>query len=357
VKPRQPFHSDSRPENSGIPFFTVWAPVAILACLLGPTRSVMAMTAGTQGPSDSLVLYKGTGEYKGDLWYPESYSADQIKKGSSAIPAGKAKALMRNRIDAWWPVLTKYLPFSRPELAYAFFLGEATLESTLNPGVETAIADWGQNPAHAYGLLQTAETGYSSQFPGWMKEDVPGFAQAPLTPRNFYDPVVSVDMGLRKACWFSLKAREDLIAKKGFAKDAPLSAFATSRDFWMLILKGFNTGWATLDVQESGSWTVNKAWYEFYGTWSPAMSAWYLAENHLYDDVKSYHTDSRVNAYLKTPYDWLIKAPTAIGPAAKRATRTRSTAAVTPGSILAEGHPYTLTGRSFARPDPPPRLP
>jgi hypothetical protein len=286
------------------------------ACLAVLLLGLPWLAAGQAGTA--LALYHSTGAYQGDMWFPDGVTLDQIKQGSAAIPVRTAKLILRNRIDAWWPVLLKHFPFASRDLAYAFFIGEATLESTLNPGVETAIAPWGQNPAHAYGLLQTAETAYRSDFPGWMPEEVEGFPQAPLTPRNFYDPVISVDMGLRKACWFSRKAREDMVGKRGFAADAPLPAFGAVPDLWMLVLKGFNTGWATYDVQENGRWTVNRAWYDFYGTWSPAMSAWYLKEGHLDDDAHTWHTDPRVGPYLAAPYAWIT------GSVATRAEARRS---------------------------------
>jgi hypothetical protein len=265
-------------------------------------------------------LYEGTGAYQGDLWFPDGTPIETIKRESSKITPKAAKTLIRNRVDAWWDVLLGYFPFPSREHAYAFFLGEASLESTLNPGVETAIADWGVNPAHAYGLFQTAETAYSSDFPQWMREEVPGFPQAPLTPRNFYDPVVSVDMGLRKACWFTLKAKEDLILKKGFQAGDPLAAFGRTDEFWMLVLKGHNTGWATLDVQEGGTWTVNRPWFEFYGAWAPAMGHWYLKGNHLYDDLFTWHTDPRVKPLTADPYSWISKA----APAAARPSESNS---------------------------------
>lgn len=260
---------------------------------------------GSDAAGNHLPLHRASGAYAGELWFPDGTPVETIKRESSRIPPRQAKTLLRNRIDAWWSVLTRYFPFPDRRIAYAFFYGEATLESTLNPGVETAIADWGVNPAHAYGLFQTAETAYASDFPHWMPEDVPHFPQAPLTPRNFYDPVVSVDMGLRKACWFSLKAREELAAKKGIPREASLEAFGRDPDFWMLVLKGHNTGWATLDVQEGGRWTVNRPWYDFYGAWAPALGAWYLNEGHLHDDAITWHTDGRVAPYLKDPYAWI----------------------------------------------------
>lgn len=57
--------------------------------------------------------------------------------------------------------------------------------------------------------------------------------------------------------------------KPGFA-NAILSDFRCSADFWMLMLKGFNTGWATYDVYQNGVWRINDGWVNFYGTWVPA---------------------------------------------------------------------------------------
>lgn len=303
--------------------------------------AAFAQTETRRTFDNALPLHASTGAYKGELWFPDGTTVDAIKKGAAAIPVQAAKKILRNRIDRFWPVLTLYFPFPSREIAYAFFIGEATLESTLNPGVETAIADWGKNPAHAYGLLQTAETAYSSEFPDWMVEDVPGFPQAPLTPRNFYDPVVSVDMGLRKACWFSKQAQADLILKKGFPPATTLSAFGKSPDLWMLVLKGFNTGWATFDVQSDGQWTVNKAWYDFYGTWSPAMSAWYLKEGHLEDGINTWHTDGRVRPYLADPYTWIT---TQVGTVSVRVSRKGAGAAPRPSQPTARKY----AGKEFA---------
>lgn len=110
----------------------------------------------------------------------------------------------------------------------------------------------------------------------------------------------------------------------------------------MPVLKGFNTGWATFDVQVNGEWTVNKAWYDFYGTWSPAMSAWYLKEGHLEDGINTWHTDERVNPYLANPYAW-ITSQVGIGPADVKVGRTGEAPNPSgPSSRIAAGAAFAL---------------
>lgn len=256
---------------------------------------------------NAMQLYNATNNYTGQLYFPVGTSVKNIRAQSKNITQGMCKKLIRNRVDACWPVLLENFPFSNKEQAYAFFLGLATLESTLGVTVETAIADWGVNPAHSYGPFQTAETGFLNNFE-YMPETVPNFMQAPLYPEYFYDPVVSVDMGLRKLCWFSIQAQKEISTKLYGGVSKPLAEYKQLSDFWMLVLKGFNTGWATYDVQENGKWQVNKEWYDFYGSWVPALGRFYLEDGHLFDDVWTYHTDARSEIYLSTPYSWITSS-------------------------------------------------
>jgi hypothetical protein len=266
-------------------------------------------------PGNELILYKATNQYSGELYYPAGTPSSQIKEKNKGWTKGEAKKLIRNRIDRWWDLLIKYIPFPSREYAYAFFIGQATFESTLDPSCETAIGDWGTSSAHAYGVFQTAETAYDTPFPNWMKEPEPAeFPQAPLTKtltEYFFDPVVSTDMGLRKSIWFSFQVKEEMITKKGFKATDPLYKFGKSPDFWMLMMKGFNTGAANFDVKRSdGSWFVDNGWWNFYGIWAPGMSQWYLKEKHLYDDANTFYYDPKINnsTYLSNPYDWLTMA-------------------------------------------------
>ncbi len=264
-------------------------------------------------PGNEIALYNASADYIGELYFPQGSQADFIRTQASAISKEQSKKIIRNRIDRWWDILINYIPFPSKETAYAFLLGHATLESTLNPALETAYTPgWCANPAHAYGLIQTAETAFSSTCPGWMIETVPDFPQAPLTENYFLDPVSSFDMGLRKLCWFSMQAQSEMRSRKPGFEGADLNDFRCSADFWMLMLKGFNTGWATYDVYENGEWSINTGWVDFYGTWVPATAKFYLYEDHLSDPEWTWHTDQRCISYLSDLYGWLCRIPVTV---------------------------------------------
>ncbi len=74
-----------------------------------------------------------------------------LQAGASALSKQQVKALLVKEIDSSWGVVQRALGFSTKEQAYAFFLGLASRESTLNAGLET-----GDGAAHSYGPIQAA---------------------------------------------------------------------------------------------------------------------------------------------------------------------------------------------------------
>jgi hypothetical protein len=285
---------------------------SFLIVIIGLTLSITKHSSADEiSPGNELIILNATGiynNYKGELWFKEGTSVETIKSGAEQIKGAAAKKLIRNRVDRNWSILLKYIPFPSKDIAYAYLMGNATLESKIEPWLETAIAPWGTNAAHAYGVFQTAETAFKNTFYPYTQEIVPDFPQAPLQPYSFFfDPVVSTDMGLRKMCWFAIQARKELIDMKGFKNTDPLYKFGQYPDFWALILKGFNTGHAIFDstVNSVRKPYFTKGWYNFYGVWAPTLAQWYLNENHLTDAEISWHEDPRAQKYAKDPFSWI----------------------------------------------------
>ena len=294
-------------------YFEKTIKVVILLIIISFFINNLKLKAGEIEAENIITLYNASGDYSGEMYFPPGSSAAYIRMQNANISKEQSKRIIRNRIDRYWEVIINYIPFPSKIKAYAFMLGHSTLESTLNPALETAYTpNWCMNPAHAYGLIQTAETAFLNNCSGWMPEYVPDFPQAPLRDIYFVDPVVSMDMGLRKLCWFAFQAQQEMRTKKPEFANATLSDFRCSADFWMLMLKGFNTGWATYDIYENGVWRINDGWVNFYGTWVPATAKFYFYENHIYDDVWTWHTDQRCNTYLNNLYIWLCETPATI---------------------------------------------
>ncbi len=173
------------------------------------------------------------------------------------------KALIVWAIDKHWPAIKA--AFNLPEqmttpsgqaisgkgIAYAMFFADASVESADGPPGnvrfrsewETAGKGFGLDSAHAYGVYQTAETGFSDAKAGWdIEKDVPEITHAPMQNKadphgNFYDPYISTEMGIRKFIHFAKQAKASgLVA----ANDPPLKIFVAAA-------KGHNTGHASLD--------------------------------------------------------------------------------------------------------------
>ena len=195
-----------------------------------------------------------------------------LQAEASALPKQLVKVLLEKEIDNTWGVVQSALGFSTKEQAYAFFLGMASRESTLNAGLET-----GTGSAHSYGPIQAAETAYADANPSYTPEhDVPEMVQYAFTPQNFYDPGIATYMGIRHLIHFSRLAKAE--GYKG-------------SDLLRHALAGYNTGYIdNTDVLTSYSDEIG------------AMAGWYLHNGHLYDSANTWTGDPQVDR--SQPWGW-----------------------------------------------------
>jgi len=196
-----------------------------------------------------------------------------MKHQSEALSKSKVKELIRLQVNEHWSIIQAKLKFKSKSDAYGFFIGMATRESTLNAGLET-----GQDSSHAFGALQTAETAYANANPNYIPEnDVPEMKQYKFTNENFYDPKISIHMGIRKLIHFSNQAGK----------------IYTGNDLLIRSLIGFNTGW--LDKADEN-------WIKEYAHEIGALSGWYIYNNHLYDNNFTWTKDEKVSR--TNPWNW-----------------------------------------------------
>jgi len=195
-----------------------------------------------------------------------------MQAGASALPRQLVKALLEKEIDNSWGVVQRALGFSTKQKAYAFFLGMASRESTLNAGLET-----GSGAGHSYGPIQAAETAYAHANPSYTPEqDVPEMTQYAFTPQNFYDPGIATYMGIRHLIHFSRLAKAEGYRGSDLLRHA---------------LAGYNTGY----IDNTGVLTS-------YSDEIGAMAGWYLHNGHLYDALITWTGDPRVDR--SQPWGW-----------------------------------------------------
>jgi hypothetical protein len=207
-------------------------------------------------------------------YFPVGTSLSDIQSKGKALSKQQVKLLIEKEVDGSWGVIQQDLGFSTKEKAYAFFLGMSTCESTLSVGVET-----GDGPSHSYGALQAAEPSYADTNAGYAPEDnVPEMTQLPFTPENFYDPGISIYMGMRHLIHFSK-----------LAKEAGYSGVQLLRHE----LIGYNTGVVTFS---------DESYIHTYSDEIGSTAGWYLANGHLYDDQFTYRGDPRLD--LNQPWGW-----------------------------------------------------
>jgi len=207
-------------------------------------------------------------------YFAAGTSVSAIQAGASALSKQQVKLLIEKEVDGSWSVIQKDLGFSTKEKAYAFFLGMSSRESTLNAGLET-----GSGPAHSYGALQAAETAYADANPNYLPEtDVPEMTQFSFVPQNFYDPGISIYMGIRHLIHYSKQAK---------------AAGYTGTEWLRHSLIGYNTGFVT---GASESWLVQ------YSDEIGALAGWYLSNGHLYDTQFTYTGASDVDR--SQPWGW-----------------------------------------------------
>lgn len=197
-----------------------------------------------------------------------------LQAAANAMSKQSGKVLLEKEIDNSWSAVQSELGFSTKVKAYAFFLGMATRESTLNAGLET-----GGGAGHSYGLIQTAETAYANADPTYTPEhNVPEMTQYAFTPQNFYDPGIAIYMGIRHLIHFARLARVEGYRGTELLRHA---------------LMGYNTGYVD---------TTNQSWMTQYSDEIGALAGWYLHNGHLYDAMITWTTDPRVDR--SQPWGW-----------------------------------------------------
>lgn len=207
-------------------------------------------------------------------YFPVGTSVSAMQAGASAMTKQQVKVLIEQEVDNSWGVIQSVLALSTKEKAYAFFLGMASVESTLRANLET-----GSGPSHSYGPIQTAEPAYANANPTYTPEhDVPEMVQYTFTPQNYYDPGIAVYMGIRHLIHFTRQAQAS-----GY----------TGIQIIRHGLIGYNTG----DV----NWS-NQNWIVQYSDEIGALAGWYLLNGHLYDTAFTYTGDPQVNR--SQPWGW-----------------------------------------------------
>lgn len=208
-----------------------------------------------------IVLTNGT---------PESAKVHEIREKNRKYTIGDAKKMMAVSVNDAWSALKKYFGFEdwQKSRVVALFLGQATRESTLCIDVETGTGKgYGLDPAHAYGLLQTAVTGFkgaAQQYGYEDEDDVQELKHYAWKPENFYDPMKSNFLGLRKMAHFSIQARQ---------KYGVTDPWAILR----LAIQAHNTGHANPGNPED--------YMSNYPDMIARMGEFYFTKNHLEDDV------------------------------------------------------------------------
>ncbi len=220
-----------------------------------------------------------------DRYFPVGTPVSTMISSASSLSQQQVKVLIEQQVLEYWSVIHSTFGFSTQEKAYAFFLGMATRESTLQGGLETGGSSLGSGTAgsgasgHSYGPLQAAETAYTNTNPNYQPEtDVPGIYQYDLVPANFYDIGISIHMGIRHLIHFAHQAS---------------AAGDSGVDIVRYALAGYNTGWVT---------NVSSGELTSYSDEIGALAGWYLNNKHLYDTAWTWTGDSRVDR--SNPWGW-----------------------------------------------------
>ncbi len=267
---------------SGVPSPTTAPPRAAISVVMpghtatplpkvAPTRQATAPThtaASTQAPT-ALASSSGS-----DRYFPLGTSVAAMKSMATNLTKQQVKTIIEKQVDANWSIIQSTFGFGNKGQAYAFFLGMATRESTLNAGLET-----GSGSAHSYGPLQASETAYANANPSYTPEnDVPQMVQYAFTPQNYYDPGIAVHMGIRHLIHFAHQSK---------------AAGFSGTDFLRHALIGYNTGWVT---------TSNQSLLQQYSDEIGALAGWYLVNGHLYDSAFTWTGSQAVNR--SSPWGW-----------------------------------------------------
>lgn len=249
-----------------------------LAIAPKPTRDVPATKPTAAAPSVSVPTATQPASVQSssgsDRYYPIGTSAATMKADAANLSKQQVKILVESQVNKNWGVIQRKLGFSTEAQAYAFFLGLATRESTLDAGLET-----GGGAGHSYGAIQAAETAYANTNAGYAPEnDVPEMTQYDFTPQNFYDPGIAIHMGIRHLLHFANQAS---------------AAGYSGTELLRHALIGYNTGWVT---------NSSASWLQQYSDEIGAIAGWYLNNGHLYDTQFTWTGSSVVDR--SSPWGW-----------------------------------------------------
>ncbi len=239
------------------------------ATLKKPTTVTQSTTAQ---PTATQAVTTTSSSGGSDRYFPASMSAAAMKAAAANLTKQQVKALIELQVNKNWSVIQSKLGFTTEAQAYAFFLGMATRESTLDAGLET-----GSGAGHSYGPIQASEDAYiSTLYP--TETDVPQMSLYSLTPQNYYDPGIAVHMGIRHLLHFANQAQ---------------AAGYTGVQLLRHALIGYNTGY----IQ-----TTDQSLLQQYSDEIGALAGWYLDNGHLYDSAFTWTGSSAVDR--SQPWGW-----------------------------------------------------
>ena len=243
--------------------------VPVLKPTAAVAHAVSRPTVGPVGQPAPVPASSGS-----DRYYPLGTSVATMQADAANLTKQQVKTMVESQVNKNWGVIQSKLGFSTEAQAYAFFLGLATRESTLNAALET-----GSGAAHSYGAIQAAETAYANTNAGYSPEnDVPEMTQYDFTPQNFYDPGIAIHMGIRHLLHFANQAR---------------AAGYSGTELLRHALIGYNTGWVT---------NASQSWLQQYSDEIGAIAGWYLNNGHLYDSQFTWTGSSAVDR--SSPWGW-----------------------------------------------------
>jgi hypothetical protein len=238
------------------------------------TPSGVTATSQPTGPVPTTPPIISTPSTNGtDRYFPVGTPVSAMKLAAQNMTKQQVKILIEKQVDANWSVLQSKLGFTTKQEAYAFFLGFATRESTLQAALET-----GSGPSHSYGPLQAAEPAYSNTKNYASENDVTEMVQYELTDQNFYDPGIAVHSGIRHFLHFVNQAK---------------AAGYSGPELLRHALIGYNTG------------AINGAsadWIKQYSDEIGALAGWYLSTGHLTDAVFTWTGSPAVDR--SNPWGW-----------------------------------------------------
>ncbi len=222
----------------------------------------------TVHPKKNLVRY-----------FPLGTSPTVMKTKAAKIPKQQVKLMIEQRVQQNWKLIHTLMGFTTIDKAYAFFLGMATRESTLNASTETGGTETAgfYNPGHCYGALQASVAAYVSSHYS-PEYDVPQTQMPPynLSTGNYYDPGIAMYMGIRHFLHYINEAKQ-----------------YHGVDRLKHAMIGFSTG----SIQ-----ITDQSMVKSYDDEVAALAGWYLHNGHLQDSEVTWTGDPRVNR--KNPWSW-----------------------------------------------------